>query len=72
MTFRFYKGGPIAVVTKCEFWISEDGLCGCQLAEFVGARIPTSAYMGASKWHQLKPSYTSRAFSSTALLPLED
>ena len=43
MVLRFYRDGPVAVAGFC-FWRTAYGGSGCEVAEFVGAKIPRSAY----------------------------
>ena len=72
MTLRFYRGGPVAVCHNfTSFWVTENGVNGCDVARYFGADIPRDTYREAD------PAFSQFDFEGvgvnyTALLPVEE
>ncbi len=75
LVLRFYKDGPRAYVGK-NYWLDRYGEEGCNIAEDMGAEIPSSAYScPGGKWIECSVDEGGEDLGGgceSALLPLEE
>ena len=71
MTYRFYPGGPEALIGP-NIWMSRED-CGCRIAYLTGAEIPRTTYFSADPAVSQETNLRGTSgYNATAILPYEE